>query len=264
MSKTLELSLKQVEDSKVYVSVNENIKFKHPMDYIAPFMEELEPLNVEWSFTAEKGSENKNKEEDTETNIAYSRMSVKARLPQQYDMFANDPIFNKIYGEIGFVYSLEGGKPEMKVYRGNRVQVCTNMCIWGATNVLQLAMTDPKSSVNHIYDKTKRFVEEVSEEVNKAKRIIDKLSNEIYGEQIVNQKFGELIRLGIANPKLGINPVTGAIQAMLDPTSKYALETDKTITGWKFYNAVTEQIKKASILDEVTKTILLERMFNDN
>ena len=82
----MEIELKDLQDSKIYTNPKrEMFVFKHPMDYLQPFIEKLSPLNPTFKFQVDSVVENINpKEEDDEIstkNTSYGRVSCIATIP---------------------------------------------------------------------------------------------------------------------------------------------------------------------------------------
>lgn len=261
------LNMNQIEASKVYVSeVSSIISYQHPLDYLQPYLDILSPLGAKFTFEGEVGSVSKERVvaeiEGQENHIAYKRLIAKAKLPIEYDLLidANTP-FNHLSGEIGFVYALDGKSPEMRAYRGKRVTVCTNQCVFGADNVTSINLA--KSSIMSIYDTLRRYVDNAAKDYEKYKDLIERLyNNELAGSKLL-ERIGHIHWECKKNNKLGTTCANDMVSYLQDNKSKYALSEDRT-NDWMLYNACTESLKKSNILDEASKTLLLEKVFNNN
>ena len=261
------LTLEDIESSKVYVSdTGAALSFSHPLDYLAKYLEILQPLGASLSFQGETGSISKDRQneefEEQEKHIAYRRLIAKAKLPVEYDInIDTESAFNHLSTEVGIVYSLEGKAPELRAYKGKRVTVCTNGCIFGANNVTSINLA--KSSTSSIYDQIAKYVDTAANDYIAYKEIIDRLqSKELAGSKLM-QRIGEIHWACKRNPKLGTTCANDMVTYLQDNKSKYGLVGDKT-NDWILYNACTESLKKSNMLDEHLKVFLLERVFNNN
>lgn len=261
------LSREQIESSDVYVSdVSSVINFQHPIDYLQPFLDIIEPLGGTVSFRGEVGSISKERaREDVEEqakHTAYKRLIARAKLPDEFTMFLDlDTDFKELWSEIGFVFSLDGKNPELRAYRGKRVSICDNQCIFGADNVTSLNLL--KSSTRSIYDSLRIYADNAASDLEKYKETISKLyDNKLSGGKL-NERIGHIITECKKNPKLGITCGIDLVGYMLDSKSRYFPVNGQT-NDWVLYNGLTESLKKSNILDEAAKTLLLERVFVNN
>lgn len=256
-----------VESSDVYVSETNSIfSFQHPMDYLQPFLNILEPIGATIHFEGERGSFSKERQrEDNEeqvAHIAYKRLIAKAKLPEEFNIIAHtDSLFTDLWSEIGFVYALDTKSPEIRAYKGKRVSVCTNQCVFGADNVTSLNLV--KSSTKSIYDSLQRYVDTAVEDRRQYIDIIERLDGNKLYDRGLKERVGHIMMECKKNPKLGTQCAVDMIGLILDPKSKYGL-TDGSTSDWVLYNACTESLKKSNILDEAAKTLLLERVFINN
>lgn len=261
------LSLNDIESSKVYVSeVSQVLNFSHPLDYLQPFFDILNPLGATFSFEGEVGGQSKDRlnEEfsDQAEYISYKRLICKAKLPIEFDLIPDvDNTFNKLTSEIGFVYALDGKAPEMRAYKGKRVTVCTNQCVFGADNVTSLNLA--KSTTHAIYDSLRRYVDNAAKDYDLYKTTVEKLANNSLSGSKLKERIGHVIWECKKNTKLGFICASDMVTYLQDGKSKYALTNDTT-NDWVLYNACTESLKKSNILDEALKTLLLEKIFNPN
>lgn len=266
-----ELSLADLEVSKVYESeVSETVKFEHPLDYLSPFLEILDPFIPKWEILGQLGGINRDRamviegvEMPDNLNVSYSRLIAKARLPEEHDI--NIPgltDYGHLWTEVGLVYALDGRNPEMKVYSGRRVSTCINQCIFGADSILSIQLL--KSSKTAAYDQTRRYLDNLTE---KQKVYLDKAeamsANRLSGSKLLS-RIGHVVWEAKKNSKLGIQCANDMVGFIQDSRSKYSLVEGAT-TDWKLYNACSESLKKSNMLDEASKTLFLEKIFsNDN
>lgn len=255
------ISFKELENSKRYIHKSDALTFKHPMDYVQPFLDVMDRsgIPITWDVKVETGSSNAERDSG-DKNIAYSRVAVIARLPSEYDINPNDPIFNHLQSEIGLVYALDSTKPEIKAFRGSRVSVCTNQCVFGTTDVKVFSLT---SNYQELYGYLDNFAEQTATTFTRYKDIIDHMANRVLRGDEYLAKIGELAQYGLSERKLGSNMVTDAIRNTLNPKSMYYVP-ENTATVWKLYNACTAEFVKSSIVDEPAKSLLLRNLFLDN
>lgn len=262
----INLSLDEISDSDVYVSQLAAFTFKHPMQYLEPFFKQLEPLGATFSFQGEIGSLSKEKEredkEEQDKHIAYSRLVAKARLPEAFDVNPGvDGDYNHMWTEIGFVYAFDTKSPEIKVFRGKRVSACTNQCIFGEANVTSINLA--RSNESGAYISLKEYVETATADLQQYIDTVQKLAGRKREGVVLEQQLGHMLMQSKRFPKLGTTCVNDAVNYILDPKTKYALVEGVT-NDWMLYNACTESLKKSNLLDECSKTILLEKIFHLN
>lgn len=252
MSKVI--SLEEVTSSKTYVYPSNNLfAFEHPLYYIQPFLDMVSPFAESLIFEADNVVVNTN--EDKSNNTSYGRLSVKAKLQNDYDFEVNGEHFTS---EMGMVYAFDTKKPEIKLFSGKRVSVCTNQCIFGADNITSILLTNNKrSNINEIarlyFDKIKQDNEKYIEVVSKMMdtKILD-----------FDHHVGRLVNKSIKMKNLGIRPVLAAVGLLNDETSKYEMvKNDANRNLWVSYNALTEVLKKENIFEEASKTLLLENLY---
>lgn len=263
------LTLNQIENSKIFVHPkSETLQFKHPMDYLEPFLQKFDNLNIDWHFqgddrtvNAERGVERHSLLDDSEgiKNVAYGSIIAKAKLPEEFNIIPDiNSQFKDMWGEIGLVYNLSSLKPEMRLYKGKRVSICSNGCIFGANNITNISLT---TSYHRIYDETERYIEQSFKDIERYKRISEYMYETVLDVSGIRELTGELFFFGKKNKELGVNPISDAVSSLMDNSSKYAINSDETTTKWNYYNALTESLKKSSILTESTKVELLQRVF---
>lgn len=256
-----EISFDELENSKVFVSKSETFKFMPPMDYLRPFVDIISPLNPEWKIYVEKEVENA--EEDGTKNTAYGRVALRAKLPAIFDLnLGFNSQFNHAYSEIGIVYALDTTKPEMRVANGKRVSVCTNQCIFGSDNITSVLLTS--TNREKIYRDTNVYVQSLEEETQRYKQVIERMyENVLVGDRQINERIGKIFRSCKKTNDVGINIASSMLGLLEDERSMYGIKNGET-NDWIIYNALTESIKKSSIIDESSKVLFLEGIFNLN
>lgn len=262
----INLSLEEVEKSDVYISQIGAFSFKHPMQYLEPFFKQLEPLNPTFTFQGEIGSLSKEREkedkEEQDKHIAYSRLVAKARLPEAFDVVPGiGGEFDHMWSEIGLVYAFDTKSPEIKVFRGKRVTVCTNQCIFGEANVTSINLA--RSNETGAYTSLRQYVETATEDFQSYIDISQRLASRRREGEELEKQLGHMLLQAKRYPRLGTTCVNDVVNFILDAKTRYAL-VDGATNDWLLYNACTESLKKSNILDEPTKTILLEKIFHLN
>ena len=256
------LDFKQLENSKIYVHPkSETLKFKHTLDYLEPFLQKFEGIQgVEWMFQADDKTVNEEKvdvltselnaDAPVKQNISYGSVIAKAKLPESFNVIPDiSSNFKDMFSEIGLVYTLSSLKPEMRLYRGKRVDFCSNGAIFGANNIKTVQLT---GSYQDVYKETEGYIEESMNDVLKYKRVAEYLWDVNLNKNQIYELAGELLFFAKKNKEFGINPVSDAVNSLMDSTSLYGIRDDKT-SMWNVYNAVTESLKKSTILTESTK-----------
>lgn len=255
------ISMTELENSKVFVSKSETLRFLHPMDYLSPFIDILSPLNPEWNIEVEKDVENA--ETDGTKNVSYGRVAIKAKLPELYGFGVDiDSLFNDLYSEIGMVYALDTSKPEMKVGNGKRVSVCTNQCIFGTNNLTSILLTS--SNREKLYDDTKRYADNLDSEISQYKARIERMhETKLVGKAAINERIGKIFWDSKKTNDLGINIASNMLTLLQDSNTIYTIKDNQT-NDWTIYNALTQSLKKSSIIDEPSKVLFLQNIFSLN
>lgn len=254
MSKVI--TLDDVNSSKIYVNPQNNVfNFKHPSEYLEPFFDVVREYQESLIIEADSIVENQNN--DDSSNISYGRLAVKCRLKPEYDFFVNQELFQS---EMGLVYAFDTRKPEIKLFNGKRVFVCTNQCIFGADNVTSILLTSNRKS--NVQDIVSGYFDRLLSENQKYQETVGNMMD----SRIIDfdKHVGKLVNHGLKLKTIGINPILEAVRLMSTESSKYFMLGDNNPdiqNEWTSYNAVTEVLKKSNIFDECTKTLLLEKIY---
>jgi hypothetical protein len=253
------ISMETLENSKVYVNSNKpGYSFKHPIDYFGSFLKELDKIDgVDYHIQVDSKVENSNN--DNSVNTSFGKVAIRARLPKEFDTNVELPIFNNLYKEMGIVYALDNQKPTIQMYRGNRVEVCSNQAIWGADNIMALSILDT-GDFSSLNEKLKVYVDTTMEDNNKLMEIIYRLQSRKMDKEQLLSHIGYLVYQAKTTTNIGIQTVTGMVDLLVNDKSRYHFkeETDQWIT----YNGLTEVSKKLNIASEVSSVLGLQAIYN--
>jgi hypothetical protein len=247
---TKQLSLTQLYDSNTYVKEGIGFDFKSAKDYVQPFIDRVQGVvsNAEFEVHAVTGAINKD-EEDQKLNISYGRFLIEAHMPKEYDVI-------DCRSKIGLIVALDNQKPLVKVFSGKDVRACMNLTIFNAENIFAGEL----ASIGSVYGKAEDYAKKMGDELIEFQHNVEKLQALTFKGKDLDAIIGNLVKYAMKYPKLGITPVLTGTKDLFDTKSKYALVDGQT-TGWNYYNAITEAIKKADISDQATKTVLTSRAF---
>ncbi|KKN88738.1 hypothetical protein LCGC14_0246290 [marine sediment metagenome] len=240
------MELQEVLDSKVFVK-GSSISFNSPKKYIEPFMERVEKLSPSW--ITDVSAVVSNAEEEGDMNTAYGRVLVQGLLP---GLGTDDS-----RGIIGMVYALDTVKPVVRVFTGQNVSVCMNLCIFGTSHLFSADLLG--GGMDAAYKKVEEYVEGKEEEVKFYVDTIGELKSTEYDSKQVDEIVGALLREALTG-KLGSSSIIAATRKLNNPSSRYSM-VDGHTTGWNIYNAVTEHIShKVDIFDRAVKTQILSSL----
>jgi len=248
-----ELTLQEVLESKIYVKDTSGMVFKSPSDYISPFIDTVSKLTTDFQVTAVDGSINQNDEGDY--NRAFSRVLVEAKLPADFT-YQGETDRDTLDSKIGFIYALDLQKPVVKVFAGKDVRACTNLTIFNADHLYSQELT---GNVAGVYKKAQGYIDSFQADLEEFLSTMNILTSKSYSGRDLDELNGKMIRQALRTPKLGTTPILQGIKELYEPKSVYSLK-DKATTGWNYYNAITEQLKKADITDRALKTIILSSL----
>lgn len=236
------MTTEQLFDSKHYVK-NE-MTFPSPKQLVEPFFAATgldgEPVEVEIQ------GEVKNENEDETVNIAYPRFAVKID-------FGPDDNLPGYTSNIGMIVALDVSKPIVKVYSGQSVQTCMNLCIFGADEIFT---QDIFSDRLVMWNKVEDWKRLKNEQIAHYKEIDRLLNTTFLDSKAIDQKVGDLLRRG--RNSIGMNNISNAVKMIDNPSSQYAVEADGTIILNKLYNALTYSIGgSVDLISRPNKTLSL-------
>lgn len=241
------MEVADVLNSKVFVKGN-SVTFNSPKSYLEPFIDKISSLDPE--FDVKVSGAVKNAEEDKTQNIAYGRVCLEAKLS---GYGTDDSI-----GKVGMVYALDTQKPTVKVYTGQEVSACLNLCIFNAEQVYSFDLLG--GGMDKAYQMAKQYAEEKEKEVEIYLKYKKELLEREHTVPEIERIIGKLIHEAMET-RLGTSPILSAAKELWNEKSRYSIISTGGTTGWNIYNAITDHIShRADILDRPTKTLLLSKM----
>lgn len=152
---------------------------------------------------------------------------------------------------------MDTAKPVMKIYSGKNVKACLNLTIFNPDYVFTQEMF---GNTKTVYTKAQEYVTSMQESLEQYNKTVERLKGQIYKGTDLNELTGSLLRQSMRNTKLGHTVVIQAVREIDNPKSTYYARNGE-ISGWQYYNAITEFIGNADILDRPTKTLILSDIF---
>lgn len=246
------IELEKVLNSKVYLNEKSMINFGSPRQYIEPFLEKIEKAGLKPRYTVNVSDRIANKEATNDViNEAYGRVVVEAKLPPEFSAFSHDSV-------IGMTYALDTVKPSIRIYSGESAWACTNLAIFGAKYVHEVAIM---SGVGSIYEKTLEYIEGTAAQLARFQTIYESMNDRKLENEEIDRVVGHLLREASRNKAIGTTPVLSAVQDLDNPKSKYCIIEGKT-TNWNIYSALTQYCTdKVNIFEKANKTVLLSNLF---
>jgi hypothetical protein len=243
------LTINTILQSKIYVKENSPISFGSPGQYIEPFLEKLKDTGA--TYRVAVSDRVANRETTGQTNEAYGRVLIEAKMPNEFCAYEHDSV-------IGMVYALDTQKPSIKVYSGENAWACTNLSIFGARYIHNVELLQGTAS---IYEKAMEYVDGIAEQIRRFKNLYERMNEKYYQDEEINTMVGYLLREGLRNKNIGSTPILAAVNTMEDSKSKYAIRDNRT-SQWNMYNAVTQYITdKCDIADKASKTVMIGKLF---
>jgi hypothetical protein len=240
------MEIKELFETKAFVK--SGVTFQTPKQILEPFMDKMSKYTDKFIIKTSEKIVNAN--EDESINAAFGRVLI------QTDFSGDD--LDGMYKNVGVVYALDTLKPIVKTYTGTIVSACTNMCIFNADHIFS----------SNIMEGLGRPLEYITQYLGSMEQVMDNyrkirldLTNQIYTENEIQQKLGELLEYSIKNKYLGTTAVVNAAKNLYDNSSMYHIENKQT-TAWNLYNSITQYLTdKSDIIDTASKTLLLSKFF---
>lgn len=238
------INVQELIESKKFVKPGSLIDFKSPQQIIEPLLAG-DPSGI--LFCSVDG-EVVNKNEDGTENISYGR----AMLSKRYTFSEG------INYEVGFIYVLDTVKPMLKAFCGPRVSVCSNLCIFNATDTVQVELNNGASA----YESFQAFSKSVNQRIEAAEKIIQTMKSIFMDVNTVKNISGHLL-WNSEKTNVGTNTIINGIRLMQDKNSRYFVGERKDFSLWELYNAFTEYLSKKSFVDESNNSNGIYRLVNE-
>ncbi len=223
------IKVSELLSSKIYVKENSAVNFKSPEFYIRPFLDMMGEHAKNTTVQVYRAIINA--EADGTKNIAYPRINIECRIGTEIIGF---------HSVIGLIYALDTQIPIAKVYTGQSVSTCLNLCIFGAEDIYE---TNMLNSIQEIYNRVEKFKSDKLEQVERYTKIYKDMTETHLTPAGMKEILGNLLIKG-SQSKLGTSPVVAAAQSLIDPKSMYYVNegADFKCNQWNIYNAVTQSL----------------------
>lgn len=155
--------------------------------------------------------------------------------------------------QIGFLYSLEQGKPFIKVFSGFNISICSNMCIFNAKNISKFDIAT--NGTQGSYDMINTFLNEQSNEMQKGIKLISEMKKSELSRKEVKVFLGELcLNFSATKNIAGTSCILNASKLLTDKQSDYYFENFTNC--WNVYNALTDGYRdKTHVIDQPEKVL---------
>ena len=219
--------------SKIFVKENSAVNFKSPEYYVRPFLDIMGEHAVNTKVEVDRAIINA--EESGKKNIAYPRMNIECRVGSEMIGF---------HSVIGLIYALDTQIPIAKVYTGQSVSTCLNLCIFGAEDIYE---TNMLGSIQEIYNRVQQFKQDKEKQIEEYTKVYKDMTEKHLTPEGMKEILGNLLIKG-SQTKLGTSPVVGAAKLLIDPKSMYYTNEgeDFDCNEWNIYNAVTQSLTDGS------------------
>lgn len=232
-------NIETILESKQFVK--SGITFQSPREILNPVIEIFN--NLEFTGFASHPSE---LGENDNILTSFGRAGLIAKLMDSEDMNY----------QIGFIYSVEQGKPFIKTFAGFNIHICSNMCIFNTRNI---AKFDMLTNMAGSYEAIKEFISNATDDYKKGINIINAMRKTEINLEGVKNLLGHLC-LSFSSIKniAGTNCILSASKLLTDKESIYYFE-NKT-NCWNVYNALTHGFNdKTHIIDQPEKVLAIYR-----
>lgn len=227
-------------NSKQYVK--NGIYFPSPSEILQPVFDTLGTgIELQGSHEITIG-------EDEKELTAYGRVAAIKRFD----------IDEETQYSIGFIYSLDNGKPFIKVFSGVNVRACTNLCIFNASHIAKFDILTNKYGS---YEALREYMQQQTKNCEDAKKIIADMKSFSMTLDEAKNALGNLLHGFSATKNIaGTNCLLSAAKLMTDKDSSYFWNGIENRNAWDFYNALTDGYRdKIHILDQPEKVLSLYR-----
>lgn len=238
------MEINELLNSKIYVKES-GVKFPSPNQLLDNFIDVFKDEHTGvWNIETASPIINANTDTQGEMNIAYPRVKLERKMESSITGFKS---------VVGFIYGLDISKPVVKVYTGQEVTACTNLCIFNAEHVSQYDLLSGGDVKAH--QKALSYYRKKEEEMQKYEEIYQRLNEQYIQESEFDELLGNALKRSIR--KSLVNVITKGTKLMIEPTSKYFVYPNGTFncSMWNMYNSFTEVLNGAEIIDKPTKIL---------
>lgn len=203
------------------------MEFRSPADNLNPLIDLLRPLNCE--ITVEGSGDVTNANDDSSINRAYSRTMLKVKRT----------IDEELSYEMGVMFALDLGIPQVKLFRGVKVNACLNQCIFGADDLRKLNVSSAMET-----EVLTKYVADFNAHLDAVQQRVRTMKATFLTEPQVKERIGEMIvACTIAKRPAGTTSILRSIELLFKATSKYYVKQDG-FNEWLFYNSLTEDYNR--------------------
>lgn len=241
------MTLDDLIKSEIFVKEGSGVDFKSPREYVLPFVDKISKLTNDFNIEISNKTTNRDKDSLVD-HTSYGRFKIEAKLPSSFDIADSGSV-------IGMIVALDTKTPTFKCYNGKNVFACTNLTIFNANHVFT-----QENNIGAVYSKVQDYIDTVDKGLEEYALTVNMMKQKIYSGRDLDTFTGNIIRASMRNPKLGHTVVIQGLKELEDSKSVYFARNNEN-SAWNYYNAVTEYIKKADILDRGNKTVALSEIF---
>jgi len=242
-----QIKLEELLNSKVYVKENSSVRFTSAKQYVEPFLEALgqDVKDVRVSVS----SPVMNAEESGKMNIAYPRVNVETTIGGGLEGFTS---------VVGMIFALNTQIPIAKVYTGQSVSVCMNLCIFNSDDLFEKNLL---GDFNELYLRTATFKANKMKQIEEYGKVYKDMTENMLTPMELNTLMGDLLLKGTTS-KLGSSPIVGAAKLLKDNKTTYYVNEgpDFSCNKWNVLNAVTQVLGDGDPILRPDKTIQIAKL----
>jgi hypothetical protein len=161
------------------------------------------------------------------------------------------PIDNEMSYQIGFMYSLEQGKPFVKIFSGFNISICSNMCIFGSKNTQKFDLLT--QGTDGAYSEIENYLNNSSKNIEEGIKLINEMKNTILNREEVKNFLGEMcLNFSATKNVAGTSTILNASKLLTTKGDRHYF--DEETTAWNVFNSLTDGYRdKTHILDQPEK-----------
>lgn len=241
------MNIVDLVNSKTYVKENGAITFPSPKELIHPF---IDNVKEEVEYVVKTADEVVNKEQESEElNIAYPKVLVQANF--------TTPTIPGFKSVVGMIYHLNVQKPVVKVYTGQEVSACLNLCVFNAEHVFQ---QDLLGNYRDVYAKAQSYIMNKQQEIEDYTRIYNDLVETDLEYDELQELLGDILLRATKNNM--VSSVTKAAKLLTDSNSMYYINQGKDYkcNKWNVFNSITAALSNCDVAERPVKTLNVAKM----